>query len=75
MYFDKQSLLHVRTAYSSREAGVKILRELSFGKHQAVNGIKLPFEETEFHNGRKMHYWAIDEIKLVDKLDDNVWKP
>ena len=75
MYFDKKTRLPVKIALPGKEQGVKILREIDFGKHREVDGIKLPFEETESHSGQKAVTWNISEIKLPEQLDEGVLKP
>ncbi len=75
IYFDKQTTLLVKIALPGKENDLKILREIDFGKHKEVDGIKLPFEETESHSGVKAVTWSISEIKLPEKFDPGILKP
>lgn len=74
MYFDNKSGLLTKMAYTGREAGVKMLRELDFAKYREVSGIKLPFEELESRDGKPLHSWQIEDIKIMDRIEPALLK-
>ena len=69
LYFDKETGLLVKAAFSTREAGVQIQKESVFADHKDFGGVKLPTRQTDFQNGKKAAEWTVTGYQFPDKID------
>lgn len=69
LYFDAQTHLLKKVSYPGLEAGVEVVKELTFGEYKDFDGIKMPTKEYESHDGRKRYDWTNGDYRFPEKIE------
>lgn len=75
-YFDKDTNLLVKsemTVKSEEQGGKQVTQEELYSDHQDVDGVKIPMKMTINRDGKKFVEGESSNVKLLEKLDDNVF--
>ena len=69
LYFDKKTMLLVKSVFTGRESGVKVTKETIFSDFQAFQNMQLPTKIVEVHNGLKAASWTVQDYSFPGKID------
>jgi outer membrane lipoprotein-sorting protein len=76
LYFDKETNLLIKsemTTKAEEQGGKEVSQEELYSDHQDVEGVKIPMKMTINRDGKKFVEAESSNVKLVEKLDDNVF--
>jgi hypothetical protein len=69
LWFDANTHLLRRMNYRSREAGAMLNKEMIYGGHKEISGLKVPTTHTTIVQGREVYSWLEMEYAFPDRLD------